>query len=67
MEAVYWHNFTPKCNTSLVTVPINMLHHYQVRVKGIDATLPPIYGKRTYAVQSGRPYVGKKTCTPDVP
>ena len=40
MEAVYWYNATPKDNVSLLTTPVNLIHHYRVRQKGIDA-LPP--------------------------
>lgn len=29
---VIWYNVTPKDNTSLVTVLMNMIHCYQVRV-----------------------------------
>ena len=37
MEAVYWYNATPKDDVSPLTAPINLIHHYRVRLKGIDA------------------------------
>ena len=40
MEAVHWYNATPKDNVSLLTAPINLIHRYRVRLKGIDA--PPL-------------------------
>lgn len=41
METVDWYNVTPKVDVLLLTTPTNMIHHYQVRLIGIDAaTLP---------------------------
>ena len=40
MEAVYWYNVTPKDNVSPLTAPINLIHRYRARLKGIDA--PPL-------------------------
>ena len=40
MEAVYWYNATPKDNVSPQTAPVNLIHCYRVRLKGMD-TLPP--------------------------
>ena len=37
MEAVYWYNVTPKDNVFPLTAPINLIHRYRVRLKGIDA------------------------------
>ena len=37
MEVVYWYNATPKDNVSPLTAPINLIHRYRVRLKGIDA------------------------------
>ena len=39
MEAVYWDNVTPKDNVSPLTTPANLIHLYQVQLKGIDALL----------------------------
>lgn len=35
-EAVYWHNVTPKDNTSAQSAPANLLYRYSMRVLGID-------------------------------
>ena len=40
MEAVYWYNATPKDNVLPLTAPINLIHRYHVRLKGID--VPPL-------------------------
>ena len=36
LEAVYWHNVTPKDNVSPCTAPADMLHRYHVRIKGVE-------------------------------
>ena len=37
---LHLYNVTPKDNISPLTVPVNLIHGYRVRLKGIDA-LPP--------------------------
>ena len=39
MEVVYWYKATLKDNVSLLTAPIDLIHHYHIQLKGIDA--PP--------------------------
>ena len=41
MEAVYWYNVTLKDDASASTAPANLIYSYTVRIKGIDAMLPP--------------------------
>ena len=41
MEAVYWYNVILKDNVSLLTAPANLIHHYRIQLKGINA-LPPV-------------------------
>ena len=36
LEAVYWHNVTPKDNVSPCTAPADALHRYHVRIKGVE-------------------------------
>ena len=36
-EAVYWYNVTPRDDTHQSSAPINCLHRYEVRVRGIDS------------------------------
>lgn len=45
MDLVDWYNVTPKGNISFVTATANLIHRYQVRLKGIDLTLPPQHRK----------------------
>ena len=40
MEAVDWHNVTPKDDTTASKVPANLIYTYCTRVKGIDTVLP---------------------------
>ena len=39
-EAMYRYNTTPKDNVSIASAPVNTIHHYRVRIKGIDAMCP---------------------------
>ena len=36
MEAVYWHNVTPKDGVSPCTAPADALHRYHIRTKGVE-------------------------------
>ena len=36
LEAVYWHNITPKDDVSPCTVLANMLHRYHVQIKDVE-------------------------------
>ena len=36
MEAVYWHNATPKDNKTLSSIPVNGIYQYELCMKGID-------------------------------
>ena len=36
LEAVYWHNITPKDDVSPCTGPADALHRYHVRIKGVE-------------------------------
>ena len=36
LEAVYWHNITPKDDVSPCTAPADALHRYHVRIKGVE-------------------------------
>ena len=36
LEAVYWHNVTPKDDVSPCTTPDDALHRYHVRIKVVD-------------------------------
>lgn len=40
-EAVYWHNATPKDGLSPSTAPANVIHNYNIRLKGIDPVSEP--------------------------
>ena len=41
LEAVYWHNVTPKDDVSPCTAQADMLHRYHVRIKGVEDNLLP--------------------------
>ena len=36
LEAVYWHNVTPKVDVSPCTTPADVLHKYHVWIKGVE-------------------------------
>ena len=36
LEAVYWHNVTPKDDVSPCTAPADAQHRYHVRIKGVE-------------------------------
>ena len=38
-EAVYWHNVTLQDSVSPPTAPANKIYHYEVRVKGVEASI----------------------------
>ena len=45
LEAVYWHNVTPKDDISPCTAPADMLHRYHIWIKGVeDNPLPELKG-----------------------
>ena len=50
LEAVYWHNVTPKDDVSPCTASADALHRYHVRIKGVeDNPLPePEMTRRKY-------------------
>ena len=39
LEAVYWHNVTPKDDVLPCTMPADALHRYHVRIKGVKDNL----------------------------
>ena len=41
LEAVYWHNVSPKDDVSPCTAPADALHRYHVRIKGVEDNLLP--------------------------
>ena len=41
LEAVYWHNVTPKDNVSPCTAPADALHRYHIWIKGVEDNLLP--------------------------
>ena len=39
-EAVYLYNVTPRNDSDMATAPANVLYNYEVRVRGVDKTMP---------------------------
>lgn len=45
MQAVYWYNVMPKDYGLSSTASANMIHHYQVWLRGTDMVIPPTRDK----------------------